>query len=300
MINLKQEIDIRLRDPRIFLNEFFGYLSFFSGLLTTAAVLFKWEIYETLNFIMLGSCGFQNLPLLMVYVPQFRVLLSTGILGIVVLNFFATHPIGNAFREGLFVGMIKVDYSYEALVKYYPDKYPSEKNFLGQGNFFKNIGEYLYINLIEILVRSKEIFVEIIRGNLKVFVNDPIRSQYFSSLIRIITASPLFLIAILELLSFLGYYEKNLFYIGLVDLWSDVSMRALAFASFMDGLSKIAFGYMRECFMMKMGGAIFAFAQFLLIFLGIKSLIFVIPLSLAGLAAYPIAEGERLRKIALS
>jgi hypothetical protein len=300
VINLKNELEIRLKDPRIFLNEFFGYLSFFSGLLTTAAVLFDWEIYETLNLILLSSCGLQNIPLLMVYIPQFRVLISTGILGIVVLNFFATHPIGNAFREGLFVGMIKIDYSYEALVKYHPDKYPYEKNFLGQGKFFKNISEYLWINLNELFIRSQEIFIELQKANFKVFINDPIRSQYFSSLIRILTASPLFLIAFLELLSIMGLYEKTIFYEDLVTFWSDISMRALAFASFMDGLSKIAFGFMRECFMMKVGGVIFAFAQFLLIFLGIKALIFLIPLSLAGLAAYPIAESERLRNLVLS
>jgi hypothetical protein len=50
---------------------------------------------------------------------------------------------------------------------------------------------------------------------------------------------------------------------------------------------------------MKLGGVIFAAAQFYLMLTGEESLSLVIPLSLAGLAAYPIVEGERLRKIAL-
>ena len=41
-------------------------------------------------------------------------------------------PVFNAFREGLFVGMIKVDYSYEALVKYQPEKYPYEAVTFGR------------------------------------------------------------------------------------------------------------------------------------------------------------------------
>ena len=56
---------------------------------------------------------------------------------------------------------------------------------------------------------------------------------------------------------------------------------------------------MRESFMMKLGGVIFAAAQFYLMLNGEESLKLVIPLSLSGLAAYPIVEGERLRKLAL-
>ncbi len=119
---LKKAIQIRLNDPRIILNELFGYLSFSTGLITAYFVITEnHSLYGIFNQIMLASCGLQNIPLLMIYIPQWRVLISTGILGIIVTNYFATNPLGNAFREGLFVGMIKVDYSYEALHKYYPE-----------------------------------------------------------------------------------------------------------------------------------------------------------------------------------
>ena len=76
-------------------------------------------------------------------------------------------------------------------------------------------------------------------------------------------------------------------------------LEPLLFLVFIDGLSKIAFGVMRDSFMMKVGGLIFAFAQLYLMIRGEHHLDLVIPLSLAGLAAYPIAEGERLRRLAL-
>ena len=117
---------------------------------------------------------------------------------------------------------------------------------------------------------------------------------------RIISATPLFIIAFFELLAFLGYYEKSDLYISQAQIWTTISIRALAFSSFIDGLSKIAFGFMRESFMMRLGGVIFAAAQFYLMLMGEHALKLVIPLSLAGLAAYPIVEGERLRKLALA
>jgi hypothetical protein len=127
-IDFAQELRIRIADPRIFLNEFFGYMSFTAGLVTALLLISNFSFaYTVSNQILLLSCALQNLPLLMVYIPQYRVLLTTGILGIIVTNYFATNPIGNAFREGLFVGFIKVDYSYEALVKYHPEKYKHEK-----------------------------------------------------------------------------------------------------------------------------------------------------------------------------
>ena len=54
---------------------------------------------------------------------------------------------------------------------------------------------------------------------------------------------------------------------------------------------------MRESFMMKLGGLIFALAQLYLMFVGEKPKTSY-PLSLSGLAAYPIVE--RLRKLALN
>lgn len=300
-MNLSQEIKIRVADPRIILNEFFGYLSFTTGLITAVLVVLNQEAaYQVFNQILLGSCALQNLPLLMVYMPQWRVLITAGILGIVVTNYFATHPIGNAFREGLFVGMIKVDYSYEALVKYHPDKYPHESKLMGKGQFFKNITAYIKTVINEMWIRSGEMLVEIKKGNWQAFVKDAIRSQFFSSLMRIISATPLFIIAIFELASYFGYFEKTDLYTSQAHLWTNISIRALAFSSFIDGLSKIAFGFMRESFMMKLGGVVFAAAQFYLMLNGEESLKLVIPLSLAGLAAYPIVEGERLRKLALN
>ena len=299
---LTQEISIRIQDPRIILNEFFGYLSFSMGILTALSVIFNHPLYETLNQIMLASCGLQNVPLLMVYMPQWRVLISSGILGIVVTNYFATMPIGQAFREGLFVSLIKVDYSYEALVKYHPDQYASETERLGtksKESFITRLVSYLSTVAKETLIRSKEMLQEIKKGNFKVFTTDAIRSQFFSSLMRVISASPLFIIAIFELLAYLGVYDKSQSYIEIAGLWTTISVRALAFSSFIDGLSKIAFGFMRESIMMRIGGSIFAAAQFYLIFAGEHGLKLVIPLSLAGLAAYPIVEGERLRKLAL-
>lgn len=299
MIN--KEIAIRLQDPRIILNEFFGYLSFSAGLITAFMVITGNENYSLLNQIMLASCGLQNVPLLMVYAPQYRALICSGILGIVVTNYFATNPIGNAFREGLFVGWIKVDYSYEALVKYHPDKYKAESELLGKGSKFPdNILGYLRIIIRELFIRSGEMLGEISRGNFKAFVHDAIRSQFFSSLMRIISALPLFIIAGFELAAYLGLYTKSSFYIDTAALWTTISVRALAFSSFIDGLSKIAFGFMRESIMMRIGGCIFAAAQFYLMLSGEESLKLVIPLSLAGLAAYPIVEGERLRKLALA
>lgn len=308
--NLAKEIEIRVRDPRIILNEFFGYLSFVTGLITAAVVFFHFDaessilfgqttVYHFFNGLMLWSCALQNVPLLMVYMPQYRILLSLGILGIIYTNQFATHPIGNAFREGLFVGMIKVDYSYEALVKYHPERYPFEGKYLKGKRFFKKVFRYLGRVIYEMLVRSGEMLGEIKKGNFKAFVKDPIRSQFFSSLMRIISATPLFVIAIFEVLAIFGVHTKTQTYIETSHIWTTVSVRALAFSSFIDGLSKIAFGFMRECFMMRVGGVVFAFAQFYLMIAGEDALKFVIPLSLAGLAAYPIAEGERLRKLAL-
>ena len=39
----------------------------------------------------------------MVYIPQYRIFLTTGILGIIITNYFATNPIGNSFREAIFI-----------------------------------------------------------------------------------------------------------------------------------------------------------------------------------------------------
>ncbi len=297
-IDFKQEIRIRIQDPRIILNEFFGYLSFCSGLITALFVILGEEsYYQVFNQILLASAGLQNLPLLMVYLPQWRALICAGIFGIVVTNYFATNPIGNSFREGLFVGMIKVDYSYEALVKYYPEKYQAEAKLIpANKNYLSNLISYLKTNLDEMILRSQEMLAEITKGNLKAFTNDAVRSQYFSSLMRIISATPLFIIAGFELASLLGIFHKTALYIDQAALWTTISVRALAFSSFIDGLSKIAFGFMRESFMMRLGGVIFAAAQFYLMLSGEHSLKLVIPLSLAGLAAYPIVEGERLRK----
>ncbi len=298
---LAREVAIRLKDPRILLNELFGYLSFSTGLITAYMVISGNENYALLNQIMLLSCALQNLPLLMVYAPQYRALICSGILGIVVTNYFATNPIGNAFREGLFVGWIKVDYSYEALVKYHPDKYKAESELLGKGTQFPaNFINYLGTIIRELFIRSGEMVQEILRGNFRAFIHDAIRSQFFSSLMRIISALPLFTIAAFELAAYLGYYTKTASYIELASLWTTISVRALAFSSFIDGLSKIAFGFMRESVMMRIGGSIFAAAQFYLMLTGPESLKLVIPLSLAGLAAYPIVEGERLRRLALS
>lgn len=300
-LDFKKEIQIRIQDPRIILNEFFGYLSFSFGLITALIVILGLDDwYNSSNQIMLLSCALQNLPLLMVYLPQRRLLISGGILGIVVTNYFATHPIGNAFREGLFVGMIKVDYSYEALVKYHPETYKHESELLRGKNFFNNLAKYLKTIFIEMLNRSAELIGELKKSNYKVFVYDAIRSQFFSSLMRVVSALPLFVISIFELASFLGYYQKNPEYIFWSAIFTTISVRALAFSSFIDGLSKIAFGFMRESFMMRMGGTIFAAAQFYLMCAGEGSLKLVIPLSLAGLAAYPIVEGERLRKLGLA
>jgi len=302
-IDLKKELAIRFSDPRIILNEFFGYLSFLSGLITATLVILQVEdLYHVANQIMLASCVFQNVPLLMVYAPQWRVLICTGILGIMVTNYFATHPIGNAFREGLFVGMIKVDYSYEALVKYHPEQYEHEFVRLSdasKGTFMNRLMLYLETIVEETLKRSVEFIKEIKKGNLKVFIHDAIRSQFFSSLMRIITATPLFVIAAFEIAAYFGYFQKSISYNETAALWTTISIRALAFSSFIDGLSKIAFGFMRESIMMRIGGSIFAMAQFYLMIMGEHSLKLVIPLSLAGLAAYPIVEGERLRKLAL-
>lgn len=298
-MNINQEIKIRIADPRIILNEFFGYLSFSTGLITAALVISGNEaLYQVFNQIMLASCGLQNVPLLMVYIPQWRVLISGGILGIVVTNYFATLPIGNAFREGLFVSMIKIDYSYEALVKYHPDQYLPESKLL-PGQFIHNLKSYLKTIRTELLTRSQEMLGEIKRGNFKAFINDAIRSQFLSSLMRIISATPLFIVAIFELAAYLDLYAKGPTYIMVAALVTTISIRALAFSSFIDGLSKIAFGFMRESIMMRIGGTIFAAAQFYLMCTGPESLKLVIPLSLAGLAAYPIVEGERLRKLAL-
>lgn len=308
--NLAKEFEIRIRDPRIVLNEFFGYLSFVTGLITAAVVFFHLDsetsflfgettIYHFFNGLMLWSCALQNVPLLMVYMPQWRILLTMGILGIIYTNQFATHPIGNAFREGLFVGMIKVDYSYEALVKYHPDKYPFEGKYLRGKRFFKKVFVYLSRVVYEMVIRSGEMLQEIKKGNFKAFIKDPIRSQFFSSFMRIISATPLFIIAVFEALAILGVYSKTQNYIDTAAIWTTISVRALAFSSFIDGLSKIAFGFMRDSIMMRVGGVVFALAQLYLMFAGEESLKLVIPLSLAGLAAYPIVEGERLRKLAL-
>lgn len=300
-IDLTQELKIRIADPRIFLNEFFGYMSFTAGLVTAILLILNLEFpYTVANQILLLSCALQNIPLLMVYIPQYRILLSTGILGIIVTNYFATNPIGNAFREGLFVGFIKIDYSYEALVKYHPEKYQHEKDLLSKGNFLKNFFSYLKIISIEVLQRSLEMLSLIKSGKWRAFIDDAIRSQFFSSLLRILSAIPLFVIAGFELAAYYNIFIKNSDYNSIAALVTTLSVRALAFSSFVDGLSKIAFGFMRESSMMKLGGIIFALAQLYLVFAGEYSLKLVIPLSLAGLAAYPIVEGERLRKIALS
>lgn len=345
-MNFDKEIKIRLEDPRILLNEFFGYLSFLTGLITAFFVIFpsigdqvlfnlggvSFSYYSLFNQIMLASCAFQNLPLLMVYVPQWRILIALGILGIVVTNYYATHPIGQAFREGLFVGMIKVDYSYEALVKYYPEKYQPEavriggrkdvygsyekgflpmffnmlaiafefiSKFFNSSDFRAGLFAYLKTIVDETLIRSGEMLAKIMRFEWEAFIKDAVRSQFFSSLMRILSALPLFIIVIFELSSYAGFFEKTELYISQAHLWTTISIRALAFSSFIDGLSKIAFGFMRESFMMRLGGIIFAAAQLYLMFTGEHSLKLVIPLSLAGLAAYPIVEGERLRKLAL-
>ena len=299
-IDFSEELRIRIADPRIFLNEFFGYMSFAACLVTAFLLIFNFTFaYTVSNQILLLSCALQNLPLLMVYIPQYRVLLTTGILGIIVTNYFATNPIGNAFREGLFVGFIKVDYSYEALVKYYPEEYKHEKELLGGGKFTKNIIPYLRIITQEIFKRSLEMLSLIRAGRWNAFIDDAIRSQFFSSLLRIISATPLFIIAGFEVAAYYGLYFKTLEYDSIAAIVTTLSIRALAFSSFLDGLSKIAFGFMRESFMMKLGGVIFACAQLYLVFMGEDSLRLVIPLSLSGLAAYPIVEGERLRKLAL-
>ena len=300
MIDLKQELNIRLRDPRIILNEFFGYLSFTTGLITAALVISGNEaLYQIFDQIMLASCGLQNVPLLMVYLPQWRVLISGGILGIVVTNYFATMPIGNAFREGLFVSMIKIDYSYEALVKYHPEQYLPESTLLQGPNKIHNLQAYLKTVGIELVKRSQEMLAELAKGNFKALIHDAIRSQFLSSFMRIISATPLFIVAIFELAAYLDLYSKGPVYIAITAIVTTISIRALAFSSFIDGLSKIAFGFMRESIMMRIGGTIFAAAQFYLMCTGEHSLKLVIPLSLAGLAAYPIVEGERLRKLAL-
>jgi hypothetical protein len=275
-------------------------MSFIAGLVTAFLLIFNFSFaYTVSNQILLLSCALQNLPLLMVYIPQYRVLLTTGILGIIVTNYFATNPIGNAFREGLFVGFIKVDYSYEALVKYYPEKYKHEKELLGGGKLSKNLLPYLRVITEEIFKRSLEMLSLIKAGKWNAFIDDAIRSQFFSSLLRIISATPLFIIAGFEVAAYYGLFFKTLEYDSIAAIVTTLSIRALAFSSFLDGLSKIAFGFMRESFMMKLGGVIFACAQLYLVFMGEDSLRLVIPLSLSGLAAYPIVEGERLRKLAL-
>jgi hypothetical protein len=275
-------------------------MSFIAGLVTAFLLIFNFSFaYTVSNQILLLSCALQNLPLLMVYIPQYRVLLTTGILGIIVTNYFATNPIGNAFREGLFVGFIKVDYSYEALVKYYPEKYKHEKELLGGAKLSKNLLPYLRVITQEIFKRSLEMLSLIKAGKWNAFIDDAIRSQFFSSLLRIISAMPLFIIAGFEVAAYYGLYFKTLEYDSIAAIVTTLSIRALAFSSFLDGLSKIAFGFMRESFMMKLGGVIFACAQLYLVFMGEDSLRLVIPLSLSGLAAYPIVEGERLRKLAL-
>ena len=119
------------------------------------------SIYNIANQILLFSCAAQNIPLLMVYIPQYRIFLTTGILGIIITNYFATNPIGNSFREGLFVGMIKVDYSYEALVKYHPDEYKSESQLLRGKRFFINLGKYIRTVMKEMLVRSGEMLMKL-------------------------------------------------------------------------------------------------------------------------------------------
>lgn len=298
--NLNKEIAIRVADPRIILNEFFGYLSFTMGLITALFVILGLEdIYNVSNQILLFSCGAQNIPLLMVYIPQYRLFLTTGILGIIITNYFATNPIGNSFREGLFVGMIKVDYSYEALVRYHPETYKSERTLLRGRRFFINLGKYINTVAMEMIIRSGEMLQKLKLGEWNRFIDDAIRSQFFSSFLRIISATPLFIIAGFELAAMNGFFEKTEFYIATAAPWTTISVRALAFSSFIDGLSKVAFGFMRESFMMKLGGIIFAAAQFYLMLAGEESLKLIIPLSLTGLAAYPIVEGERLRKLAL-
>lgn len=158
-MSLKRAVQIRLQDPRIILNEFFGYLSMLSGLVTACLLMLGHDdIYKICNQILLASCALQNLPLLMVYLPQWRLLISGGILGIIVTNYFATLPIGNAFREGLFVALIKLDYSYEALIKYHPDKYQSEQSLLSNKksltNFIVKLRDYFWTICKETLLRS--------------------------------------------------------------------------------------------------------------------------------------------------
>ena len=127
-INFKKEISIRIADPRIVLNEIFGYLSSM-GLITAIFVLLGMDSIVILQTKFYYSLRSSNIPLLMVYIPQ-RIFLTTGILGIIITNYFATNPIGNSLEKG-YLGMIKVDYSYEALVKYHPDEYESESQLLG-------------------------------------------------------------------------------------------------------------------------------------------------------------------------
>ncbi len=300
-MNFRQELSIRLQDPRIILNEFFGYLSFTTGLITAAMVISGNEHwYQIFDQIMLASCGLQNVPLLMVYIPQWRVLISGGILGIVVTNYFATLPIGNAFREGLFVSMIKIDYSYEALVKYHPDQYIPESTLLKGPNKLHNLQTYLKTICNELGKRSQEMLAELAKGNFRALIHDAVRSQFLSSFMRIISATPLFIVSVFELAAYLELYSKGATYIAIAAIVTTISIRALAFSSFVDGLSKIAFGFMRESVMMRIGGSIFATAQFYLMCTGEHSLKLVIPLSLSGLAAYPIVEGERLRKLAIA
>ena len=232
-INLNKEISIRIADPRIILNEFFGYLSFTMGLVTALFVILGLEdIYNVSNQILLFSCGAQNIPLLMVYIPQYRLFLTTGILGIIITNYFATNPIGNSFREGLFVGMIKVDYSYEALVKYHPETYKSERALLRGRRFLINLGKYISTVAQEMVIRSGEMLEKLRLGEWNRFIDDAIRSQYFSSLLRIISATPLFIIAGFGLAAINGFYEKTEFYIATAALWTTISVRTLAFSSF--------------------------------------------------------------------
>lgn len=68
-IDFAQELRIRIADPRIFLNEFFGYMSFTAGLVTAFLFIFNFSFpYTVSNQILLLSCALQNLPLLMVYI----------------------------------------------------------------------------------------------------------------------------------------------------------------------------------------------------------------------------------------
>ena len=177
-INLSKELSIRIADPRIILNELFGYLSFSMGLITALLVLVgAEEIYQIANQILLFSCAAQNIPLLMVYIPQYRLFLTCGILGIIITNYFATNPIGNSFREGLFVGMIKVDYSYEALVRYHTETYKSERILLRGKRFFINLGKYIKTVITEMVIRSGEMIQKLMKGEWNRFIDDAIRSQ---------------------------------------------------------------------------------------------------------------------------